>query len=99
MQNYGIPDPYGRGNQYYINHHVCLWQVTEAEIVGHWPWTALEHDSNWYENIIMPAFREFKKIATQPRSAQPNIANPTAGTVDDLLSNFKSLSRMLPTIN
>ncbi|KAH8763665.1 hypothetical protein F5883DRAFT_361506, partial [Diaporthe sp. PMI_573] len=58
MENYEILDPYGLGNHYYINEHVCLWEVTEAEIVGHWEWDDLEQNENWYENIVMPAFKE-----------------------------------------
>ncbi len=35
MEYYNIVDPYGKSNQYYNGHYICLWQVTEREIVGH----------------------------------------------------------------
>ena len=35
MDHYNIPDPYGKSNEYYKGHYVCLWQVTEREIIGH----------------------------------------------------------------
>lgn len=95
MESYDILDPYGRGNQYYENHHVCLWEVTEAEIVGHWEWNTLEQDKNWYENIIMPEFRSFTGTASRPRSAESDFNNATSGAMDDLLSNLNDLSSRL----
>lgn len=59
--HYNIQDPYGKSNHYYIDHHVCLWQVTEREIIGHWLWSDLAGHENWYEEIIMPAFRRFTR--------------------------------------
>ncbi|KAI1562989.1 hypothetical protein PtrEW7m1_010748 [Pyrenophora tritici-repentis] len=35
MEYYCIPDPYKKGSKYYIDHYVCLWEVTAEEIVGH----------------------------------------------------------------
>ena len=32
---YNILDPYRMSNKYYNGHYVCLWQVTEREIVSH----------------------------------------------------------------
>ncbi|KAG6361348.1 hypothetical protein INS49_009573 [Diaporthe citri] len=76
MQSYRIPDPYGRGNQYCFGEHVCLWQVIEAEIVGHFPWDYLEQKDNWYQDIILPAFREF---------TEQHRVRPAQGSIDDLL--------------
>lgn len=90
MDRYGIPDPYGLGNAYYFDEHVCLWQVTEAEIVGHFPWDALEQNDNWYQDIIMPAFREFTE-------QQP--VNPTEDAIDDLLHGFNELSGRFVTLS
>lgn len=61
MNHYNIPDPYGKSNQYYNDHYVCLWQVTKLEIIGHWQWSDLVAHENWYEEIIMPAFRQFSR--------------------------------------
>jgi len=58
MNHYGIEDPYGKSNQYYIDHYVCLWEVPEQEIIGHWEWNDLAPNANWYNDIILPAFRE-----------------------------------------
>ena len=69
MQYYGIEDPYGKSNLYYKDHFVCLWQVTAEEVVGSWEWDDLRTDLNWYENIIMPAFRRFKQQINHESSA------------------------------
>jgi hypothetical protein len=66
MEHYGIQDPYSKGNRYYIDHYVCLWEVTEEEIVGHYEWEELAKRANWYEEIIMPAFREFRRDVPAP---------------------------------
>jgi hypothetical protein len=69
MDHYKIPDPYGKSNQYYNDHYVCLWQVTEREIIGHWQWNDLVAHGNWYQEIIMPAFRQFGR-KTVPKSPE-----------------------------
>ncbi|KAH9203381.1 hypothetical protein DL95DRAFT_439524 [Leptodontidium sp. 2 PMI_412] len=48
MDHYGVKDPYGKSNQYYIHHY----------IIGHWEWNDLAPNENWYNDIILPAFRE-----------------------------------------
>lgn len=60
MEHYGIGDPYDNKYQYYRDHYICLWQVSGREIVGHWDWDELAANGNWYEEIVMPAFREFR---------------------------------------
>jgi hypothetical protein len=47
MDHYDIPDPYDKGSKYYINHYVCLWEVTEEEIIGHYDWQELSKTTNW----------------------------------------------------
>ncbi|KAB5569981.1 hypothetical protein GE09DRAFT_692267 [Coniochaeta sp. 2T2.1] len=59
MDYYNIPDPYGKSKEYYLNHHVCLWQVTKAEIVDHWDWASLAGNEYWYQEISIPAFETF----------------------------------------
>jgi hypothetical protein len=69
MDHYGIPDPYGRSNQYYMDHYLCLWEVTEREIVGHWQWNDLIANEQWYHEIILPAFQEHGRKMV-PRSLE-----------------------------
>lgn len=58
MRHYEIPDPYKRSSEYYKDHYLCLWEVTEPEIVGGWEWVDLVQNDHWYEEIVMPAFKE-----------------------------------------
>ena len=58
MRYYGVLDPYNRSHEYYKNHCICLWEVTEDEFVGNWEWDDLIKTDNWYERIILPAFKE-----------------------------------------
>ncbi|RDH26519.1 hypothetical protein BDQ94DRAFT_164417 [Aspergillus welwitschiae] len=44
MRYYGVPDPYGRANNYYKNHYICLWELLKADC--------------WYEQVILPASKE-----------------------------------------
>ena len=59
MEHYNIPNPYGKRVQYCVNHYTCLCQVMENEIIGHWNWDELAAEGDWYEDVIMPAFRSF----------------------------------------
>lgn len=66
MEEYGVKRPY-REN-YYTDHYICLWEVTPAEVVGTWSCNDLRDVDDWYENIIMPAFREHKHRAARQRA-------------------------------
>lgn len=57
MQHYGVADPYNKDYAYYKDDYLCVWEVTPLEIVGHWDWEELSRNPNWYEDIILPAFR------------------------------------------
>jgi len=57
MKHYDITNPYGKRDQYCIDHYICLWQATENEIIGHWEWNELARAKDWYKDIVMPAFR------------------------------------------
>ncbi|KIX00241.1 uncharacterized protein Z518_10380 [Rhinocladiella mackenziei CBS 650.93] len=57
MRHDGVDDPYNQGYRYYRNHYLCLWEVTEEEIVGHYVWNDFDGDRRWYENIVLPAFK------------------------------------------
>ncbi len=58
MDHYEVKDPYGKSNQYCIDHYLCLWEVTGREIIGHWELADLVANEQWYNEIILPAFRE-----------------------------------------
>lgn len=59
MRYYEIPDPYDMSYEYYGNHYVCLWEVTEEEFVGNWSWEYLRNiDGCWYEQVVFPAFKK-----------------------------------------
>lgn len=100
MDHYDIPDPYGKSKEYYVNHYVCLWQVTKAEIVGHWGWSSLADNKNWYREIIIPAFEKF--TATTSATYNANSLFAECGAVesaeedmDDLQNTFNKLSGRL----
>lgn len=90
MDRYEIQDPYVQRGQYYINEHVCLWQVNDAEFVGHWSWDYLARYENWYQDIIIPAFKRSRECRT--------VDTHEAG-LDVLLPAFNALSgRFVPSI-
>lgn len=62
MEYYDVADPYNKTNEYYKDHYICLWEVTDKEIVGHWQWEDLVENENWYEEIVIPAFRRNRKV-------------------------------------
>lgn len=82
MEYYNIVDPYGKSNQYYNGHYVCLWQVTERKIVGHWRWDVLVTHQDWYRAIIMPAFWQHRKKVV-PLAPQDELFGLSA-TLDQL---------------
>ncbi|KAI0530064.1 hypothetical protein GGR58DRAFT_494748 [Xylaria digitata] len=97
MEYYGIPDPYKRNNEYYHDEYLCLWQVTAAEIVHHWEWSALEHDTDWYHNIVLPDFEKFVGKATGGNTKGLLTKSETDrrakdDSMDNLLNNFAKLS-------
>lgn len=57
MSYYGVHNPYGK-SYYYKNHYLCLWEVAEAEVIGSWAWDDLQKNANWYNEIVLPAFKE-----------------------------------------
>jgi hypothetical protein len=58
MDHYGVKGPYGLSNQYHRDHYLCLWEVTRREVIGHWEWADLVTKEQWYNEIILPAFRK-----------------------------------------
>jgi hypothetical protein len=87
MDHYGVKDPYGKSNQYYIDHYLCLWEVTGREIIGHWEWADLVAKEQWYNEIILPAFREHM------------ISRPLEEETSDLLAAMNQLSCMFLSSN
>ncbi|XP_014550189.1 hypothetical protein COCVIDRAFT_116175 [Bipolaris victoriae FI3] len=61
MEHYDIPDPYNKGMEYYVDHYVCLWEVAAEEIVGHYEWEELADNKDWFDDIIAPDFRKFRR--------------------------------------
>ncbi|KAE8371535.1 hypothetical protein BDV26DRAFT_286704 [Aspergillus bertholletiae] len=57
MHHYGVPDPYDKAYEYYENHYICIWEVTEEEVVRNWEWDDLLKTDRWYEQVILPAFK------------------------------------------
>jgi hypothetical protein len=62
MEYYNVADPFSKTNEYCKDHYICLWGVTDKEIVGHWQWEDLAKNENWYEEIVIPAFRRNWKV-------------------------------------
>jgi hypothetical protein len=58
MEHYKISNPYGNRGKYSVDHYICLWQVTDEEIIGHWNWDKLVESGQWYQDIVKPAFQE-----------------------------------------
>jgi hypothetical protein len=57
MRHYNVLDPYDRDYAYYDDEYLHLWEVTPEEIVGHWDWDELSQNPEWYEEVVLPAFR------------------------------------------
>ncbi|KAJ4340198.1 hypothetical protein N0V95_007579 [Ascochyta clinopodiicola] len=99
MKHYSIPDPYDQGNQYYVNHYVCLWEVTPDEVVGHWGWDELAGLENWYENVIMPEFDRFRtgeySVPASPIATAP-ISAPASVPATALTFDMSALRQTLP---
>ena len=105
MNYYSIPDPYRQGNQYYINHYVCLWEVTQDEIVACWPWDELAGSENWYKDIVIPKFDQFRMakhsvpaspIASASTSAPAAIPALACDAATASAFNMSALNRTLP---
>ena len=58
-ERYGILGLY-REN-YFLDHYLCLWEVTPDEVIGIWRLDDLRKHDNWYKNIVMPAFEKHNK--------------------------------------
>ncbi|KAK6062816.1 hypothetical protein SCUP515_12993 [Seiridium cupressi] len=96
MSYYDILDPYRRSNEYYENHFVCLWEVTPAEVVGHWKWNELSDNNDWFQTIILPAYRQSTKddsmIVNPNTISAGNAAVDPANDIDVLESAFSNLN-------
>ncbi|CAI7580335.1 unnamed protein product [Penicillium glandicola] len=58
LRYYEVQDPYARAYSYYKDEYLCLWEVTPVEVVAHWNWDDLIENVHWYEDEILPAFKE-----------------------------------------
>jgi hypothetical protein len=79
MEYYSIPDPYYEGNRFYVDQYICLWEVTPEEVVGHWEWDEWANNENWYEEIVMPAYKEFREARKPELRPSPLVARGPAG--------------------
>lgn len=61
MRYYDIKDPYDLPQKELDSHYICLWKVKADEVVGRWHWDELSSKPNWYEDIVLPAFRQFRE--------------------------------------
>lgn len=89
MDYYEIRDPYKRGYQYYTDYYICLWEVTEQEIVGHWPWDDLAQNTQWYNDIILPTFMEHNRNA-MARSFEEDLS----AAINEISSMFIILGQL-----
>ncbi|TGJ79524.1 hypothetical protein E0Z10_g9240 [Xylaria hypoxylon] len=99
MDYYRIADPYRLNGKYYYDEYLCLWQVTAAEIVGHWEWSSLEKDGDWYQNTILPEFERFIETAaignTKGLLAESKMGQSSKDSINNLESSFAKLSATL----
>jgi hypothetical protein len=79
MEHYRITDPYDKDGEYYRDHYVCLWKVSAREIVGHWEWSELAASGDWYDEIVMPAFRAFRNKHTPGRVSSDGLRDLLGG--------------------
>jgi hypothetical protein len=98
MEYYSIPDPYYEGNRFYVDQYICLWEVTPEEVVGHWEWDEWANNENWYEEIVMPAYREFKEARKLESRLSPFVARGPAGAAPSSASplDMSAISENLP---
>ncbi|KAJ5707065.1 hypothetical protein N7488_006866 [Penicillium malachiteum] len=55
---------------YYMSHELCLWEVTKEEIVGTWAWEDFWKYPDWYEEVILPAYRAHSEEARMGRERE-----------------------------
>ncbi|KNG82647.1 hypothetical protein ANOM_007868 [Aspergillus nomiae NRRL 13137] len=89
MRYYGVRDPFGMSCD--EDEYLCLWMVSEEEVVGHWEWSELAKLDDWYEAIILPAFREHNKRFAA-RSSTTNSSN-SVDALSDTFSSARKISR------
>lgn len=89
MKHYDIPDPYNKGMEYYVDHYVCLWEATAEEIVGHYKWEELADNKDWFDDIIAPGFRKFKR-KKKSQSISIGLSTFDMSTIMESLSGLSS---------
>ncbi|KAE8142240.1 hypothetical protein BDV38DRAFT_278410 [Aspergillus pseudotamarii] len=86
MHYYGVRDPHGMFYQDYQDEYLCLWVVEEEEVVGHWKWDELVEVDDWYEAIILPAFRDHDERFTARLSGIGSDISPHTSASAELIS-------------
>jgi hypothetical protein len=89
MKHSDVKDPYNKNNQYYSHQYLCLLGAREEEIIGHWEWARLGPIDNWYEDVVLPAFRSYARGA--PTAIRTPLTN-TAQAAEDLADVLNALS-------
>ena len=67
INHYNIPDPYRKSIEYYNGYYLCLWQVTEKEVVGHWQWNDLVTHKTGIKPSFCPLQEQNGAIGTAER--------------------------------
>lgn len=70
MEHYRITDSYKKSNQYYKDHYLCVWEVTEREIIGHRDCSDLVTNEQWSDEIILATFREHERTISRSLEEQ-----------------------------
>jgi len=92
-ERYGVKNPYTR--DFFSDHYLCLWEVTPAEVVGTWPWNKLREADNWYENIVMPAFKERRAARQRAVQAATRDVDTVASVLARLSIGSESMQQVL----
>ena len=88
MAKYGVEDPYGKSGQFYPDEYLCPWEVTGEEVIGVWKWNELTRCKDWYQEKIMPTFRDSRN-----RSCDSSAEGPKQPSPEPLSELLERLSR------
>lgn len=85
MRHYGVDDPYDRGYQYYEDEILCLWGITQSEVVRTWTSDAFSANQLAEESGLMMQNRRDPSLSVIVEPAGPSNINAHKGvsTVED----------------
>jgi hypothetical protein len=58
------------------DYHLCLWEVSREEIVGHYEWDTLRNNPDWYQEIILPAYQDHERRRIREHTRTVNVDLP-----------------------